>query len=221
MRDVCSGVLDLLFPVHPIEGPRLHLGDTFCRRCGEPFDAESGPGFTCTNCRGRRWALVEARAAYRAEGAVLDTVHALKYRREFHRIPELGTMLVEGYDRFFAVQAWDVIVPVPLHRKRRRERGFNQAEELARWLSRRRKLPLWNGLRRIKATEVQARLRRSQRLRNQAGAYALRNEQSDLTGKQCLIIDDVFTTGATVNACARILKKAGAESVSALTVARG
>src|SRR5690606_22271007 len=98
---------------------------------------------------------------------------------------------------------------------RKRERGFNQAQELARVLSKRVGLPVINCLERIRKTETQARLRRSERLRNQLNAFGLKRG-FDLQGRRLLIIDDVFTTGATINACAHMLKQAGAAHLAAL-----
>jgi competence protein ComFC len=221
MRDVCEGLLDLFFPKPPVSGLCLQVEEPYCQRCGEPFDHLATDTFVCTNCRGRTWHLSRARAAYRAQEAVLDTIHAFKYQRAFYRLPELGAWLLEGYDRFYAEEQWDCLIPVPLHPGRERRRTFNQAYELARWLALRRNLKLNHCLKRVKKTETQARLRRSQRLRNQAGAFRMRSSATLPPQARCLIIDDVFTTGATVNACARIVKRAGAGTICALTVARG
>jgi ComF family protein len=116
-------------------------------------------------------------------------------------------------------ERYDVIVPVPLHWRRRWNRGFNQAELLAREVSRHRRIPLLNALRRSKATANQAGLTSAGRRRNIAGAFQSR-AGVDLHGKRVLLIDDVFTTGATAGACARALKKAGAGTVCLLTLAR-
>lgn len=221
MRDVYEGLLDLFFPKPPLDGKFLRIEEPFCRLCGEPFDLAYRETFVCTNCRGRNWNLSRARAAYRAEEAVLKAIHDFKYRRAFHLLPELGAWLLEGYDRFYASESWDCIIPVPLHPSRERNRTFNQAYELARWLAIHRNLKLCPCLKRVKKTETQARLRRSQRLRNQASAYQFRFLSKIPERARCLVIDDVFTTGATVNACARILKKQGASTICALTVARG
>ncbi len=116
-------------------------------------------------------------------------------------------------------ERYDFIVPVPLHWRRRWRRGFNQAELLARGISEHRQVPILNALRRAKPTATQAGLTSAGRRRNMAGAFQPRTG-IDLTGKKILLIDDVFTTGATASACALALKKAGAETVSLLTLAR-
>jgi ComF family protein len=114
---------------------------------------------------------------------------------------------------------YDFIVPVPLHWQRRWRRGFNQAELLAQEISKHRRIPILNALRRVKSTPNQAGLTSAGRRKNIAGAFQSR-KGIDLTGKRILLIDDVFTTGATASACGRALKKAGAGNVSLLTLAR-
>jgi len=123
-------------------------------------------------------------------------------------------------DRAFPVdERYDLIVPVPLHWHRRWRRGYNQAELLARGVAKRRRIPVVNALRRRKPTANQAGLTSAGRRRNMAGAFEARGAV-ELRSKRILLIDDVFTTGATASACARALKKAGAGSVSLLTLAR-
>ena len=215
-------VLDLIYPVEPLAHDLPCTSENLCLRCGEPYEGEMEGEFRCSNCAGRRWHIARARAAYRAQGEVRELIHEFKYNGHFHHLPQLAVWLKDGFDRFYKddLTPWDALVPVPLYPLRKRERGFNQAEELARTLGKRVGLPVMNVLKRVKKTEAQAKLRRSERLRNQMNAFELKSE-FDLQGKKLLIIDDVFTTGATVNACAQILKQAGASSLSALTVARG
>jgi ComF family protein len=114
---------------------------------------------------------------------------------------------------------YDFIVPVPLHWRRRWRRGFNQAELLARGIAKHRGIPLVSALRRGKATVDQAALTSAGRRRNVVGAFQPR-KGIEIQGKRILLIDDVFTTGATASACALALKRAGAASVSLLTLAR-
>jgi ComF family protein len=146
-------------------------------------------------------------------------IHGFKYNRQFYRLKILSAWLLAGYGRFYQGAGIDALVPVPLHRLRRRERGYNQAEELAVRLGKSTGLPVWNVLRRVKKTRTQANLRRSERLRNQLRAFEFKG-RFDVRGRRLLIIDDVFTTGATINACAQVLHHAGAVRLDALTVAR-
>ena len=126
----------------------------------------------------------------------------------------------DGFRQYYEKETWDALVPIPLHPARRRERGFNQSAEIARWLGAKVGLRVEEGLIRVKPTPPQARLRRTERLRNLRGALALA-PGFDPRGQRLLLCDDVFTTGATADACARVLKKEGADEVAALTVARG
>jgi competence protein ComFC len=219
---VFRGLLDLVFPREPLGTDLPDIGPHLCSRCGEGYDGDLNGDFRCSNCAGRRWYISRARAAYRAQGEVRELIHELKYNQQFHHLPQLSRWLEEGFRRFYMEpqDRWDGLVPVPLYPVRRRERGFNQAGELARLLGKRTGLVVWDVLERTRQTEVQARLRRSERLRNQLNAFGLKRG-FDLQGKRLLIIDDVFTTGATINACAQVLKKAGAQHLAALTVARG
>jgi ComF family protein len=175
--------------------------------------------FVCANCGNRDWSLSRLRAAYREQGSVREAILGFKYRRQFHLRPWLGRWLEDGFREHYSGERWEALVPVPLHPDRRRKRGFNQSAEIARWLGKRVEIPMVEALRRVKATLPQARLSRAERLRNLRGSLALA-EGFDPRGRRLLICDDVFTTGATADACARILRRAGAEEVAALTVAR-
>ena len=143
-------------------------------------------------------------------------IHLFKYSGMRPLAPRLSGLL----DRALPIDSrHDLIVPVPLHWRRRWRRGFNQAELLARGIAKHRQIPLLNALRRSKATADQAALTSAGRRRNVVGAFEPRRG-IDIQGKRILLIDDVFTTGATASACARTLKRAGAASVTLLTLAR-
>jgi ComF family protein len=114
---------------------------------------------------------------------------------------------------------FDAVVPVPLHWRKQWNRGFNQAELLARQVAKRRQIPVLQALRRKRSTATQAGLAIAGRRRNVAGAFEARSGNK-VTGARILLIDDVMTTGATANACATVLKRSGAKSVSLLTLAR-
>jgi ComF family protein len=151
---------------------------------------------------------------------VREVILRFKYQREYSLRPWLGRWMRDGFRQYYSQEKWDALVPVPLHGARRRERGFNQSAEIAGWLGAKVGIGVEEGLVRIKPTPPQARLRRVERLRNLRGALALA-PGFDPRGRRLLLCDDVFTTGATADACARVLKQAGAEEVAALTVARG
>ena len=195
----------------------------FCRVCSMPFAGEMPDGgFTCSNCLERRFAFECAVSARRHVGVVRDLVQRFKYRGEHYLRRPLGHWLAEAWDTDARLQSGPPIralVPVPLHPRRRRERGFNQAETLCLRLGRHARLPVWNALRRVRFTEPQAQLARDERLENLRGAFAA-TRRRPVSGAHLLLVDDVFTTGSTVDECARVLRRAGAASVRVLTVAR-
>jgi ComF family protein len=150
------------------------------------------------------------------DGPLRSLIHLFKYSG---MRPLAGT-LSRLLDRALPIDdRYDFIVPVPLHWRRRWSRGYNQAELLAREVAKRRRIPVLDALHRRKATANQAGLTSAGRRRNMAGAFDPR-AGIDLQRKRVLLIDDVFTTGATASACALALKKAGAASVTLLTLAR-
>lgn len=219
-REFGLPLLDLVFPL-PDPLPLCHrLEPPFCARCAHPFDGQICRPFRCANCGGRPCHYDSARAQFLNRGPVRAAIHAFKYDRAFWLRRRLGAWLVEGFDRFHRARDFDAIVPVPLHPARLRWREFNQATELSRWLSRHSGLPVHPWLRRIRHTRVQATLTRAERRANILGAFGLAPD-ADCRDTRALLVDDVFTTGSTVNECARLLKRAGAASVHVLAVARG
>jgi ComF family protein len=155
-----------------------------------------------------------ARAIGAYDGALRSIVHALKYEgRRSLALPLAALMRHRGADLIVGV---DVVVPVPLHPSRRRERGFNQAADLAKHLG----MPVSAALRRVRPTVAQARLPAARRHGNVRGAFAATEAARALRGGTILLVDDVSTTGATLDACARTLKEVGIREVRALTAAR-
>ena len=142
-----------------------------------------------------------------------------KYAHQYYRCERLVDWITEAFDRHAGPEGFDALVPVPLHHLRRRDRGFNQSRELAEGLAKRRNLPVIDCLYRYRDTGSQTRLEREARWDNMANAFALKRG-FDVKALHLLLIDDVFTTGATANACARVLAKAGAGRLAVLTVAR-
>lgn len=162
-----------------------------------------------------------ARSAVVAKTIVLEIIHRFKYQRELWFEPFLADLLLREALPVLRGQKWDFIAPVPLHPVKQREREFNQAGVLARYLSNAATIPLNDKLlRRVSPTATQTLLTREQRAENMRGAFAVRNG-AKLNGEKVIILDDVFTTGATTSACAKALKTAGAGDVCVWTVARG
>jgi len=193
----------------------------FCNRCGLPFDGDLTAGFECSNCRDMKLHFSFARSAVVAKTVVLDVIHRYKYSRELWFEAFLANLFLREAAPVLRGQHWDFIVPVPLFPVREREREFNQAERLAGHLARATGIPLNTKLiRRVMPTATQTLLTRDQRASNMRGAFAMRPKVS-LNGERIVMVDDVFTTGATTGACARILRDAGAGEVCVWTVARG
>jgi ComF family protein len=193
----------------------------FCDRCGLPFEGDLPTTFECSNCRGMELHFSSARSAVVARTVALEAIHRFKYQRALWFENFLGDLLVREAAPKLRGSGWNFIAPVPLHPLKQREREFNQAEILARHLSVAANIPLNTKLlRRSSPTMTQTLLTREQRARNMRGAFVVRNGVK-LGGERVVLVDDVFTTGATTSACAQALRAAGAGEVCVWTVARG
>jgi ComF family protein len=187
-----------------------------CDTCGDPLPSwrDAGPDVSrCPRCRRGNHIVSQGRAIGEYDGSLREIVHALKYgghpslaRPLAHLMARSGASVLAGAD---------AAVPVPLHRSKKRQRGFNQAAEIARHLP----IEVIHALKRIRATASQTDLPAGARHANVQNAFAMRRGAS-VKGSVIVLIDDVSTTGATVEACARVLLAAGAREVRALTAAR-
>jgi ComF family protein len=192
----------------------------FCEKCSEPFDGAITGVFTCANCAHRRIYFDAAVAAYRGRGTVREIIHEFKYARQIQLRHLVARWLRAALDdERLLGRCFDVIIPVPLHPTRQRERGFNQASLLAELLSAQISIPCKPLLERARYTTTQTALDRSERMENLHNAFRLR-KNADVRGLRVLLVDDVLTTGSTLNECARVLKRAGAFSIHAATAAR-
>jgi len=216
----CSDVLD-----QPTRGPVCAscwrsirpLTPPLCDRCGDSLPtwrAISTALACCARCRRTAPAVDRARSVGAYDGALRAVIHALKYdgRRTLAR-PLAEMMRVRAADVLADVAC---VVPVPLHPSRRRHRGFNQASDLARHIG----LPVSHALRRTRDTATQTGLSAARRHRNVGNAFAPTGAARQVAGLTVVLIDDVSTTGATLDACARALKDAGVKEVRAVTAAR-
>jgi len=212
-------------------GSLPRIAPPFCDVCGEHFQGQIDGSFDCPNCMGLSFHFEFARAAMDRSDGMLELVHRLKYGREIHLAGDLGRLACGAFssDKRLAValgEKWP-LVPVPLHRLRQMDRLFNQAEEISRAVSLETGLSVLRLLKRVRKTETQTRLSRRQRMENLKGAFAIRkrwgmkNPVASLEAPGVILVDDVFTTGSTVDACAKVLRKAGVGRVAVLTVMRG
>ncbi len=227
----CGSVLD-----RPLRGPvceacwaAIHpFSPPLCDGCGDPLPSwriADGRAGRCARCRRGTRAVDRGAAIGDYQGALRSIIHALKYDGRRAGARGLGDLMRRHGGR--VIEGADLAVPVPLHRTRRRARGFNQAEDLALRLG----VPVRSVLRRVRATPPQVDLPAARRHRNVAGAFALTRwtrvgpvrwqpTRRVLAGACVLLVDDVSTTGATLEACARVLKAGGARDVRVLTAAR-
>jgi len=211
-----------------------YLRPPFCARCGD-FAAGDVPGdWVCAFCARHPPAFDAARSAFRFAGAVADAVKRLKYDRGVWLAPGLAACIAETWRAVPRERRGgaDVVCPVPLAPERFRDRGYNQSRLLASALARELRLPCRDLLVRTRATPTQTRLTARERKENVRGAFAVawrfraglkavERFFPPVKGKRVILVDDVITTGATVDECARTLKRAGASAVFALSVARG
>jgi len=190
-----------------------------CTICGIPFIGAGG-NHICGQCQTQPPHFDSALAHLLYEESARDLIHTFKYSHKTHLRRPLALLALEGLTEFISDRTPDVIIPVPLHRSRLRSRGFNQAVLLGELFSSRLSLPmLTDGISRTRQTEPQIELSADDRRINVKGAFAV-NRLGGILEKRILLLDDVMTTGSTVNECAKVLKKAGAASVVVVTLAR-
>ncbi|MFQ5989130.1 MAG: ComF family protein [Candidatus Methylomirabilales bacterium] len=200
------------------------LDPPFCPRCGRPFwgrGVAHPVSHHCQGCRLRQPHYLLARSAllYERDDPLREILLLFKHGRRDALGGHLGRLMADRATDLFEQPAFEAIVPVPLHRQRKRERGFNQAEILASVVGNRLHRPvLRKALKRIRATPPQSGKPR-ERIRNVRGAFAVTHRER-VEGRTLLLVDDVFTTGATVNECAKVMMKSGARAVLVYTLAR-
>lgn len=242
MRQVVRAVLDFVLPPHCLvcslstSGASLpwvcqhcweavaYITPPACAQCGQPLAAPP-EGIATTTHRCGACLLApppydRARAVGLYAGVLRDMIHAMKYQRVYGLVRPLGDLLRQHFPTHWGEHPPVALIPVPLHRSRLRVREFDQALALARRLSQGVGVPLWpDVLIRHRPTLSQVGLSAAERRRNIRGAFTVRNPQC-CAGQALLLIDDVYTTGATVQECARLLRQAGAASVDVYTLAR-
>ena len=196
------------------------IAPPYCPRLGIPFVYDPGPELLSMEAIANPPAYQRARAAVRYDDVARTLVHALKYQDRTDLAPAMGRWMARAGQEL--LDAADVLVPVPLHWRRGWSRRYNQSGALARVISRQSGVKLASeALRRVRATEQQIGLSRAQRASNVQGAFKVATERSaDIAGRRVVLVDDVLTSGATTDACARTLLRAKAAQVDVLVFAR-
>lgn len=192
-----------------------------CSCCGQAFETPAGTDHLCSACITDPPPFAAARAALLFEGSSRELIHQFKYSKKAMLRKPLGLLSAGYLDGFAGEFGAALIVPVPLHVKRLRQRGFNQAILLGEIFSQKWGVPLSrNNLQRIRWTEPQVNLGARERAANVKGAFAVARPD-EISGKKIFLLDDVYTTGSTAKECCRVLLKAGAADLAVLTIARG
>jgi ComF family protein len=196
------------------------IAPPYCERLGTPFAYDPGPGVLSMEAIADPPAYRKARAAVRYDEVARTLVHSLKYGDRMDLAPILGAWMASAGHALLAEA--DALVPVPLHWRRLWLRRFNQSAALAQAIGRRSGLPVRpEMLRRVKPTPQQVGLSRAERERNVQGAFRVPSAaRGEMVGRRLLVVDDVLTSGATVDACCRALLRAGAAQVDVLVFAR-
>lgn len=223
-------LLDLLFPKRCVTCGKF--GEYICKDCFSKIEYVEKPvcavcqrqavgGRTHPGCQSRS-GLDGLMVACRYSGPVKAAIAKVKYKWVFDIGSILADLLVSNLWRFSLPSDY-VLVPIPLHRRRKNWRGFNQAQLLVGFLGRKFKVEVFDLLMRIADTKSQVGLDKKQRRQNLRGAFAFKKGvvPSVIVGKSLILVDDVYTSGATIMEAAKVLKKAGAKNVWAMTVALG
>lgn len=231
-------IADIIFPPRCVtcnvlldegEGPHFcsvctghigFIGRPLCPRCGVPFAGGDTDDHLCGDCLMHEPPFSIARALGRYEGTLLHAIHRFKYGGKIALGEILGALMAEFPYPRFSFAHYSLLIPVPLHPKRLRQRMFNQSVILARTIGKHVSLPLEiMTLRRSVYTEPQVNLGKSERKLNVSGAFVV-DRADRIVDERIILVDDVYTTGSTVKECATALKKSGAEEVAVLTLAR-
>ena len=196
------------------------IAPPYCDRLGIPFAYDPGPGVLSIEAISDPPAYHRARAAVRFDDVARSLVHALKYGDRLDLAPIMGRWMARAGREILADA--DALVPVPLHWRRLWARRFNQSAQLGKTISAESSTPIaTNALKRVKATAQQVGLSQSERATNVQGAFGVPAEgKAEVVGRNLILIDDVLTSGATADACARSLLRAGAKRVDVLVFAR-
>ena len=222
----CLGCAEIL---HPFTGQMFcsacsdkinFINGCMCPICGTTFSDSPAENHLCGDCLEKRPYFSFARAVFSYEDIILNAIHHFKYNRNISIGEMLASFMADFSFPDIDFKDYSLIMPVPLHIKRLRERGFNQSLILARALGEKQQIPvIFSVLKKHKFTLTQTGSNKKERKQNIKGAFEV-SSKKEISGKNIILVDDVYTTGATANECAKTLIKAGAQKVAVLTLAR-
>jgi len=202
-RFICVSCRDIFEPI-------LHPN---CLKCGAPTDA---PVVHCASCRGRKFYFSHNISTFTYDELMRELINDMKFNRKKRVAQGLGILWANSTDR--NLSSVDFFIPVPMHRKKQNERGFNQAETLTIPLAKAFQIPMLPILARTVDTVPQSEVHPSRRAENVKDIFLV-TDPSAVKNKNIILTDDIFTTGASLNECAKALKKAGAGDISCMTLA--
>lgn len=197
------------------------IGEHYCLYCGKPVSEEVE---CCDACKKMKWSFEYGRAAFLYDSVMRQSMKRFKYHGRQEYAAYYGAVLQKKYGDWIREIAPEVMIPVPIHRKRYRKRGYNQAELIARELGKRCGVPVDSGyLLRKKNTLPQKELSFQERRSNLRDAFCISEQGGELSkyGKCVIIIDDIYTTGSTIEACSRVLCNHGTKKIYFLCVCTG
>jgi len=196
------------------------ISGAICSVCGINFPDSPSPGHLCGDCLENKPFFSCARAVFSYDSFILEAIHRFKYHRDFAAGETLASFMADFAFPDVNFSEYTMVMPVPLHIKKLRQRGFNQSLILAKAVGKKHKIPVdFSLLKRIRFTESQTGMNKDERRKNIRGAFEITAGEK-IAGQNIILVDDVFTTGATANECAKTLLKAKAEKVAVLTLAR-
>jgi len=238
LKKLCNSALDLLFPEEGVcfycdkyyedvkedhicsdcRDKLVFIKDK-CPTCGKPMHSSSISD-KCSYCVDNTFYFTKAFSPLEFTGHLRDAVYRFKFQSKPYMYKSFGELMVRAIENE-NIGPIDLIVPVPLHRRRRAERGYNQSELLAKYISSKLNIPLdYKNLIRMKSTKLQTKLSRNERQKNIKNAFSVK-DKGVFMNKRILLVDDIFTTGATVNECSKTLLENGAREVIVVTIATG
>ncbi len=192
-----------------------------CNCCGKPFQVKGMEDHFCGECLSERRFYTKARAVLYYEGEVMDAIHRFKYFSAIYYSRAFGWLMFNKGRQFMDFSDYDFIIPVPLYKKRLFKREYNQSQLIAEEIGRRSGIEVeLSALERVRQTPPQVGLKKEERERNVRNAFKVLKPER-IKEKRILLVDDVLSTTATVNECARALRKAGAKRIDVLALARG